>query len=119
MDSCSGFISASTILNDLDIEERRFFLVTVHRAENVDREDRLRGIVAALESLGEASCGASEAAASEEGPSDPASTAGDEGGLSGDGEQVGHAARYPDRASGRLRSAAMVFTDPMPTDGRS
>ena len=53
MDSCSGFISASTILNDLDIEERRFFLVTVHRAENVDREDRLRGIVAALESLGE------------------------------------------------------------------
>jgi UDP-N-acetylglucosamine 2-epimerase (non-hydrolysing) len=51
MDGCSSFISASTILNDLDVDERRFFLVTVHRAENVDREDRLRGIVAGLESL--------------------------------------------------------------------
>jgi UDP-N-acetylglucosamine 2-epimerase (non-hydrolysing) len=51
MDRCSNFISASTILRDLDLEERRFFLVTLHRAENVDREDRLRGIVAGLEAL--------------------------------------------------------------------
>jgi UDP-N-acetylglucosamine 2-epimerase (non-hydrolysing) len=51
MDSCSSLITASSILNDLNIEERRFFLVTIHRAENVDREDRLRGIVAGLESL--------------------------------------------------------------------
>jgi UDP-N-acetylglucosamine 2-epimerase (non-hydrolysing) len=51
IDRCSSLISASTILNDLDLGERRFFLVTVHRAENVDRKDRLRGIVAGLESL--------------------------------------------------------------------
>jgi UDP-N-acetylglucosamine 2-epimerase (non-hydrolysing) len=53
MDRCSSSIGASTILNDLDIEERRFFLATVHRAENVDREDRLRGIIAGLELLGQ------------------------------------------------------------------
>jgi UDP-N-acetylglucosamine 2-epimerase (non-hydrolysing) len=51
MDRCSSLIGASTIVNDLDLEERRFFLVTVHRAENVDQEDRLRGIVGGLESL--------------------------------------------------------------------
>ena len=51
MDCRSGAIAASAILNDLHLEERRFFLATVHRAENVDREDRLRGIVAGLESL--------------------------------------------------------------------
>lgn len=51
MDRCSSFISATTVLHDLDIEKGRFFLVTVHRAENVDWEHRLRGIVAGLESL--------------------------------------------------------------------
>lgn len=51
MDRCSSKIGASTILHDLNLEVRRFFLVTLHRAENVDREDRLRSIVAGLESL--------------------------------------------------------------------
>lgn len=48
---CSTSIRASIILDSLKLEEKRFFLVTVHRAENVDREGRLRGIVAGLESL--------------------------------------------------------------------
>jgi UDP-N-acetylglucosamine 2-epimerase (non-hydrolysing) len=51
MARCSSSIGASTILHELHLEERRFFLVTLHRAENVDREDRLRGIIAGLESL--------------------------------------------------------------------
>jgi UDP-N-acetylglucosamine 2-epimerase (non-hydrolysing) len=41
-------ISASTALRDLGLESKRFFLVTMHRAENVDDPVRLRGLVAAL-----------------------------------------------------------------------
>jgi UDP-N-acetylglucosamine 2-epimerase (non-hydrolysing) len=44
-------IAASTVLSDLEVEERKFFLVTAHRAENVDVEHRLRNLVHALVSL--------------------------------------------------------------------
>lgn len=38
-------IQASTCLQDLGLEGSRFFLATIHRAENVDREDTLRKLV--------------------------------------------------------------------------
>ncbi|MGA2059056.1 MAG: UDP-N-acetylglucosamine 2-epimerase (non-hydrolyzing) [Thermoguttaceae bacterium] len=44
-------ISASTALADLGVEKGRYFLVTMHRAENVDIEPRLRALTTALESL--------------------------------------------------------------------
>ena len=44
-------IDASTALADLGVEKGRFFLVTMHRAENVDIEERLRSLTTALESL--------------------------------------------------------------------
>jgi UDP-N-acetylglucosamine 2-epimerase (non-hydrolysing) len=42
-------IAASDALARLKVEERRYFLVTMHRQENVDREDRLRELVDALD----------------------------------------------------------------------
>lgn len=44
-------INESTILVDLDIEPRNYFLVTMHRAENVDEINRLRELALALEKL--------------------------------------------------------------------
>jgi UDP-N-acetylglucosamine 2-epimerase (non-hydrolysing) len=44
-------IAASTVLSDFEVEDRKFFLVTAHRAENVDVEDRLRNLVNAMVSL--------------------------------------------------------------------
>ena len=44
-------ISAATALADLGVEKGRFFLVTMHRAENVDVEQRLRALTTALENL--------------------------------------------------------------------
>ncbi len=41
----------SKVLSDLNIPERKFFLVTLHRAENVDDASRLRGFLGSLESL--------------------------------------------------------------------
>jgi len=41
-------IRQSTILADLGLEAGRYFLVTMHRAENVDIEKRLRGLITAL-----------------------------------------------------------------------
>jgi UDP-N-acetylglucosamine 2-epimerase (non-hydrolysing) len=41
-------IAQSTILTDLGLEAGQYFLVTMHRAENVDLEDRLRGLTIAL-----------------------------------------------------------------------
>jgi UDP-N-acetylglucosamine 2-epimerase (non-hydrolysing) len=41
-------ISQSTILADLGLQAGRYFLVTVHRAENVDIEDRLQELMTAL-----------------------------------------------------------------------
>jgi UDP-N-acetylglucosamine 2-epimerase (non-hydrolysing) len=44
-------IQTSTALADLGVEKGRYFLVTMHRAENVDVEERLRALTAALEQL--------------------------------------------------------------------
>lgn len=41
-------ISGSTVLESLGVREGNYFLVTMHRAENVDVEDRLRSLVEAL-----------------------------------------------------------------------
>jgi UDP-N-acetylglucosamine 2-epimerase (non-hydrolysing) len=49
LQSRSGAIDSSGVLEALELEAGRYFLVTVHRAENVDCESRLRSI---LESLG-------------------------------------------------------------------
>ncbi|MGH7146382.1 MAG: non-hydrolyzing UDP-N-acetylglucosamine 2-epimerase [Nitrospiraceae bacterium] len=46
-------IQASGALTRLGVKEREFFLVTAHRAENVDVPERLSGIVLALNRLAE------------------------------------------------------------------
>ena len=51
MDSYTGPISASPILDSLGIQDARYFLVTMHRAENVDDARRLRDLVDGLERL--------------------------------------------------------------------
>lgn len=51
MDEFSGEIAASNILEDLHISTGSFFLVTMHRAENVDREDKLKSLIGALGTL--------------------------------------------------------------------
>ena len=48
IDTYRDRISASTVLTTLGVEEGKFFLVTMHRAENVDIEERLRALVDAL-----------------------------------------------------------------------
>ncbi|MBN1451630.1 MAG: UDP-N-acetylglucosamine 2-epimerase (non-hydrolyzing) [Anaerolineales bacterium] len=44
-------IQASTILRDLELAAAKYFLVTLHRAENVDLEERLRELTLALERI--------------------------------------------------------------------
>jgi len=44
-------IRQSTIMADLDLEAGQYFLVTMHRAENVDVEARLIGLTTALDRL--------------------------------------------------------------------
>jgi UDP-N-acetylglucosamine 2-epimerase (non-hydrolysing) len=44
-------IHESTILTDLRLEPEKFFLVTLHRAENVDAERRLRELTLSLERI--------------------------------------------------------------------
>jgi len=51
IDHYSERISASAALDELGLEPGKFFLVTIHRAENVDIESRLRSLVEALELL--------------------------------------------------------------------
>jgi len=46
-------IGRSNVLNTLDLEPGKFFLVTMHRAENVDRRDRLTNLIEALSMLNE------------------------------------------------------------------
>lgn len=46
-------IAASAALTDYGVQEKLFFLVTLHRAENVDVEDRLRSFIEALALLHE------------------------------------------------------------------
>lgn len=44
-------IEASPALEELGIERRQYFLVTLHRSENVDHQPRIRRFLAALEDL--------------------------------------------------------------------
>ena len=46
-------ITTSSVLVELGLEERGYFLVSMHREENVDFPDRLRAILEALEALTE------------------------------------------------------------------
>ena len=54
LDRHAGRITRSTILPDLGLTARRYFLATLHRAENVDVEARLHSLVRALDQLTEA-----------------------------------------------------------------
>jgi UDP-N-acetylglucosamine 2-epimerase (non-hydrolysing) len=53
IDRFSEKIAASAALEQLVLERRKFFLVTLHRAENVDIESRLRSLLDALARLHE------------------------------------------------------------------
>jgi len=44
-------IAHSSILNELDIKKKAYFLVTMHRAENVDVEERLKSLTFTLNRL--------------------------------------------------------------------
>lgn len=44
-------IDRSDVLSEFDLKEKGYFLVTMHRAENVDFEHRLKGLVRALDRL--------------------------------------------------------------------
>ena len=44
-------IRQATILSEVGVEAGQYFLVTMHRAENVDVEERLRGLTTALDCL--------------------------------------------------------------------
>jgi UDP-N-acetylglucosamine 2-epimerase len=48
IDAYHDRITASTVLKTLGVENGKYFLVTMHRAENVDVEERLRSLVDAL-----------------------------------------------------------------------
>jgi UDP-N-acetylglucosamine 2-epimerase (non-hydrolysing) len=51
MEHFADRIAASRALDDLSVGEHKFFLVTAHRAENVDNETRLRSLIEALSLL--------------------------------------------------------------------
>jgi len=51
IDRHSAEVGESTILADLGLSKNRYFLVTLHRAENVDIEERLRGFLDAFAQL--------------------------------------------------------------------
>jgi UDP-N-acetylglucosamine 2-epimerase (non-hydrolysing) len=44
-------IDASNVFAELDVQKGQYFLVTMHRAENVDIEPRLRGLTAGLDRI--------------------------------------------------------------------
>lgn len=45
-------IESSDILTKLDVQPQKYFLLTMHRAENVDNENRLRDLLAGLDKVG-------------------------------------------------------------------
>lgn len=51
LDHYQNFIDTSDALERLNLEPGAYFLVTMHRAENVDIESRLRALIAAMERL--------------------------------------------------------------------
>ena len=44
-------IEGSDVLRRLNVQPRKYFLVTMHRAENVDDEDRLRSLITGLDRM--------------------------------------------------------------------
>lgn len=48
IDRFSASIEASQILAELNLEAEKYFLVTLHRAENVDEKDRLQNFIESL-----------------------------------------------------------------------
>ncbi len=55
IDAHADRVMASTILGDLGVAPGQFYLVTLHRAENVDQEKRLRSLTDALFRLAQGS----------------------------------------------------------------
>jgi UDP-N-acetylglucosamine 2-epimerase (non-hydrolysing) len=53
LEAYAGQIQASTALQNCGVEKNSYFLVTMHRAENVDQPDRLRQLLAGLTQLAE------------------------------------------------------------------
>jgi UDP-N-acetylglucosamine 2-epimerase (non-hydrolysing) len=53
LDHNAARIDNSHILDELELSSGAFFLVTMHRAENVDDPERLRGLLAGLAAIGE------------------------------------------------------------------
>jgi UDP-N-acetylglucosamine 2-epimerase (non-hydrolysing) len=51
LDHYAPQINSSTTLRDLGLERGKYFLVTLHRAENVDVEERLAGFIEAFQLL--------------------------------------------------------------------
>ncbi|MDP6823420.1 MAG: UDP-N-acetylglucosamine 2-epimerase (non-hydrolyzing) [Dehalococcoidia bacterium] len=51
LDNYAPEVKASSVLEDLGLESDEFFLVTMHRAENVDDDVRLRTLMASLTEL--------------------------------------------------------------------
>lgn len=51
IDHYAAPIAASDVLERMQLERGKFFLVTMHRAENVDAEPKLRGLIQALTTL--------------------------------------------------------------------
>jgi UDP-N-acetylglucosamine 2-epimerase (non-hydrolysing) len=51
IDHHAASVEASGVLDEMDLRPREFFLATMHRAENVDRADKLGALVGALERL--------------------------------------------------------------------
>lgn len=49
---CRQRAASSTILHDLELSPRRYAVVTLHRPSNVDHQDTLAGIMAALREIG-------------------------------------------------------------------
>ena len=49
----SDEIDGSDILKRFDVDSQRYMLVTMHRAENVDLVERLKGLIHALDALGD------------------------------------------------------------------
>jgi len=47
-------VAASAVLRDLGVDRRKYFLVTLHRAENVDSPSRLKAMIDALTVVGRA-----------------------------------------------------------------
>lgn len=51
IDNYSGKIESSGILKKLELREKEFFLLTLHRAENVDVPDRMESFIDALKAI--------------------------------------------------------------------